>query len=39
LPLRVILTGTTESPDLGSVVYFLKKDEVISRVKNILKNL
>lgn len=39
LPLRVILTGTTESPDLGSVVYFLKKEEVIFRVKNISKNL
>ena len=37
LPLRIILTGTTESPDLGSVAYYLGKDKVINRIKS-LKN-
>lgn len=32
LPLRVILTGTTESPDLASVVFYLGKKEVIKRI-------
>jgi glutamyl-tRNA synthetase len=32
LPLRMILTGTIESPDLGSVVFYLGKEETIRRI-------
>ena len=35
LPLRLILTGSIESPDLGGVAVLLGKDEIISRIQNI----
>jgi glutamyl-tRNA synthetase len=38
LPLRVILTGTLSSPSIYIILDCLGKDEVISRINDILKN-
>ena len=38
LPLRAILTGTLSSPSIYIILDCLGKDEVISRINDILKN-
>ena len=35
-PLRIALTGSTNSPSLGMTLYLFKKDEVLKRIKKLV---
>ena len=35
-PLRIALTGSTNSPSLGMTLYLFKKDEVLKRIKKLI---
>ena len=36
-PIRIALTGSTNSPSLGMTMFLFKKDEVIKRIDNLIK--
>ena len=36
-PIRIALTGSTNSPSLGMTMFLFKKDEVINRIDNLIK--
>jgi glutamyl-tRNA synthetase len=36
-PIRIALTGSTNSPSLGKTMFLFKKDEVINRIDNLIK--
>ena len=36
-PIRIALTGSTNSPALGMTMFLFKKDEVIKRIDNLIK--
>ena len=35
-PIRIALTGSTNSPSLGMTMFLFKKDEVIKRIDNLI---
>ena len=35
-PIRIALTGSTNSPSLGMTMFLFKKDEVIKRINNLI---
>jgi glutamyl-tRNA synthetase len=36
-PIRIALTGSTNSPSLGMTMFLFKKDEVIKRIDDLIK--
>ena len=35
-PIRIALTGSTNSPSLGTTLYLFNKEEVITRINNLI---
>ena len=35
-PIRIALTGSTNSPSLGTTLYLFNKEEVIARINNLI---
>ena len=38
-PIRIALTGSTNSPSLGMTLYLFEKDEVIKRINTLIEFL
>jgi glutamyl-tRNA synthetase len=36
-PIRIALTGSTNSPSLGMTLFLFEKDEVLKRIDNLIK--
>ena len=38
-PIRIALTGSTNSPSLGMTLYLFNKDEAVGRIDKLIKHI